>query len=114
MSKPKHTPGPWITVENAIEEGNGNTLYEFMIAHDGQRPRTGFALLTALNGLETEQRANARLIAAAPELFTLANAVANLGDHADQHSAAEFKRTILTLSTAAKHLIAKATGGEGV
>lgn len=64
----KHTPGPWVIEENH-EECYGSLLARWLIlAKEGH----GYALATAITDtdeLRLEGEANARLIAAAPDLL---------------------------------------------
>lgn len=58
----QHTPGPWAQNGNLIEGPDGETV----------------AYVTAYNTMTPRQKANARLIAAAPELLAaLENVMAN-------------------------------------
>lgn len=58
VSQSKHTPGPWHTDQQGIRDAEGNLLAESFADIDKDIPSG-----------ETEQLANARLIAAAPELL---------------------------------------------
>lgn len=62
MNKSKHTPGPW-NIKRPNPEGFGNPMSLII-------DKTGFGVaeLFTCNNAE-EQKANARLIAAAPELL---------------------------------------------
>jgi hypothetical protein len=86
----KHTPGPWV-VDPAVRQGF--TVYA---------PKEGFIVGTQdeegrYGAIESE--ANARLIAAAPDLLALAERIARLPEHGhylaliDQASAAIAKAT---------------------
>lgn len=58
----QHTPGPWARNGNLIEGPDGETV----------------AYVTAYNTMTPQQKANVRLIAAAPELLAaLENVMAN-------------------------------------
>lgn len=71
MKRPKHTPGPWTCKRRVVERivriyGPEEIRYE-----DGQ-PTHWEPVLAGLDALDvkiTEQEANARLMAAAPELL---------------------------------------------
>lgn len=103
MNIVKHTPGPWIvpdekldrdvTIYTRIQE-SGNPLYIARVYGQGtfgpQRPET---------------KANARLIAAAPELLELARAVSKL---TNQYGSGNLG----WLNNKANELIAKAEGRE--
>ncbi len=64
MSESKHTPGPW-----AIDQGT--------IISDESRFIAGMEM--PFSGLVGEDAANARLIAAAPDLLAVCEEAANLG-----------------------------------
>ena len=87
----KHTPGPWV-VDPAVRQGF--TVYA---------PKEGFIVGTQdeegrYGAIESE--ANARLIAAAPDLLALAERIARLPEHGHY----------LALIDEARAAIAKATG----
>ena len=69
MSQAKHTPGPWVATSKAIVSGRTNIMHRPKWWHEGL--------------LEAEDNANARLIAAAPELLdalcTLLNRLDGIG-----------------------------------
>ena len=105
MSAPKHTPGPWIIREGDFGES------EFVITTEA-RQELGIVSICEINvyfdgDIGAEQKANARLIAAAPELLAALNEIAAWGDgeagpHMDEPGAACIARAA----------IAKATGGQ--
>lgn len=92
----KHTPGPWVV--------------------DGPRVRTESAALIATTGYFREastEIANARLIAAAPELLEAAQLVIAWYEAEEDHSKADFyKRMDMCRESEAaiRAAIAKATG----
>jgi len=53
MKEFKGTPGPWTFDDTAVCDKNGNTI----------------CIITSLQSTQTQERANARVIAAAPELL---------------------------------------------
>jgi hypothetical protein len=57
----KHTPGPWLTTESTEHWGRVNVTV--------QAAFTGNEIATAWQGTADVNRANARLIAAAPDLL---------------------------------------------
>lgn len=65
----KHTPGPWLTDRNNVHTGQIATVYH-CIGNDWIEIWTDKWLETGLG--EGEQEANARLIAAAPDLLDFA------------------------------------------
>lgn len=73
MSGVKHTPGPWRIDVNGSEnwtvdyEGPSSTF--MTICASGRREPVGFAVEPTAWGNDDEIEANARLIAAAPEMF---------------------------------------------
>ena len=86
MKKPKHTPGPWI----AFDMGNGMrvtpaSVEEDLIPHFSAT-QNEIAHLKPTAGREgpfdeelwAEQKANAHLIAAAPQMLELLNKIAEL------------------------------------
>jgi hypothetical protein len=93
----KHTPGPWLTTESTEHWGRVNVTV--------QAAFTANEIATAWQGTTDVNRANARLIAAAPELLGalkwLAACVKTPGPHMDAFAALE----------KAHAAIAKATGG---
>jgi hypothetical protein len=62
FAEPKHTPGPW-SVSPPIGEG------DFAVLSKGVNAGGNFYVATLPNGSHAEAEANARLIAAAPELL---------------------------------------------
>jgi len=87
----KHTPGPWV-VDPAVRQGF--TVYApkegFIVGTQDEEGRYG----------AVESEANARLIAAAPDLLALAERIARLPEHGHY----------LVLIDEARTAIAKATG----
>lgn len=69
-----HTPGPWRLNSDALVVGNGALQMSIAIAYDSS---------TAADGVSREEmKANARLIAAAPELLeALHEGRRAIGDH---------------------------------
>ena len=63
MSKPKHTPAPWRVADQIIMS-EGNEWIADMSLYGGDEDRT-------YEDFEQRMKANARLIAAAPELLDL-------------------------------------------
>ena len=66
MSKPKHTPGPWVVSKCPIDQELMISTYE----------SPNYLASTFKYGFEDEVEANARLIAAAPELLEVAKSAA--------------------------------------
>lgn len=59
----KHTPGPWSLTENENRIASGNTVIARIYAHTSEGQPSNVAPFTE------EDTANAKLIAAAPELL---------------------------------------------
>ncbi len=79
----KHTPGPW--------RNNGQTVFNLV----------GDEICTCGKYVDWEHNANARLIAAAPELLAFAQMIANGGLDAADHN---------TIEGEARQLLDQATG----
>lgn len=71
MSETKHTPGPWF-VQNGF-----NTIYSFYGETSGLTTAVASALHKQLKGGEEEAGANAKLIAAAPDLLEALKGLVN-------------------------------------
>jgi hypothetical protein len=97
MSQAKHTPGPWLTDRNNVHTGQIATIHH-CLNNDWVEVWTDKWAETGLG--EAEQEANARLIAAAPELLEALQALL-----------AESVYESMATATA-RAAIAKATGGE--
>ena len=98
----KHTPGPWFA--DKLEDRNAYNI--FMPGYSSAGASVHFcANATGCMGGE-EVQANARLIAAAPELLEALRAIVNLWDH---HASAHGDGIIYPLHQAARAAIAKAT-----
>lgn len=93
----QHTPGPWAVVP--ARTGENDSIY--FEVHDGfGRTATVYGDIAT----DGEEAANARLIAAAPELL---EALRELADHCRAFYMAERESILLN----ARAAIAKATGG---
>ena len=119
----KHTAGPWTAKKDSVRQkvcmDDGTwfycTSYRVYNNHDQRvaevssfhnedgSPSRGTRLS------ESEVQPSARLIATSPDLFALANRVANLNEHAGEIGAG----MLASLVEDARNAIAKATGGEG-
>jgi hypothetical protein len=71
MKTNKHTSGPWF---RTVSQHNGETIYEICTAADNGEPkemiaRVNHCVITPGLAISDEVRANARLIAAAPDLL---------------------------------------------
>ena len=97
MSQAKHTPGPWLTDRNNVHTGQIATIHH-CLNNNWVEVWTDKWAETGLG--EAEQEANARLIAAAPELLEALQALL-----------AESVYESMATATA-RAAIAKATGGE--
>ena len=96
----KHTPGPWLTDRNNVHTGQIATVHH-CIGNDWIEIWTDKWLETGLG--EGEQEANARLIAAAPDLLAALQSV--LANSLDSQGLADAHKQ-------ARDAIAKATGGK--
>lgn len=67
MSGGKFTPGPW---ESGYGEFDGWYIGVFLPREGNAKPRT-ICRIAPLNNIDEQDEANARLIAAAPEMFEL-------------------------------------------
>lgn len=102
----KHTPGPWVV----HEQGDANDFC--LLTTDGK-----WVIAFLQNGelMLEKQRANARLIATAPDLADLARNVAGLDDTALANATLHTLRTwIIEYRAQARAAIAKAEGGNDV
>ena len=99
MTKAAHTPGPWHTA--STPDGTRGAIYR-------ANPNPNFPLATVLAiGNDREERANARLIAAAPDMLALLQQYSELNTGL---SGAEYMRRKVALDEQAAALIAKARG----
>ena len=97
----KHTPGPWYH-EADSHTGAVKTGGKQLIASDfGDDPECNE---------DDRQIANARLIAAAPDLLAVCKAVAESSNGAGKIDTISFLMNLRDLATAARAAIAKATG----
>lgn len=98
----KHTPGPWIIIDDS------RCFKEIKITTEGREKDSVVSIcemdLHFRGIIGDEQNANARLIAAAPELLKALEMIANM-DSMSYHSLESAKIT-------ARAAIAKATGGQ--
>lgn len=67
----EHTPGPWFAVSERLYQGKHHVAGRGPVVKASGRPRTIAEVYraTTQDGREKEAEANARLIAAAPELY---------------------------------------------
>jgi hypothetical protein len=94
----KHTPGPWEWAESYNGLWNPETREEVLTHQDYEGMWLSYG---------ASQDANARLIAAAPDLLDALRGIVALWDH---HASAHGDGVIYPLHKAAKSAIAKATG----
>ena len=106
----QHTPGPWIIEAETCHTGDiatvHNTAEKWVTIYAPHWMETGMG--------EHEQSANARLIAAAPELLEALKAMLEVHGVRQEHANAsvEIPQSWVDLSDVARTAIAKATGGE--
>ena len=103
MAQAKHTPGPWALGQNpaAIESGSFSNM--LVVRPEGEFPH-GLWVADCGNHYDPEHLANARLIAAAPELLAVAQAIASW-DHCWPGNV-----NLDAIARDARAAIAKATG----
>ena len=104
MSAPKHTPGPWVVCEQEDDFGAFTVFPESMLVDEviAAKDWDRFVVRAGLDHPEFE--ANARLIAAAPEMLAALNEIAAWGDgevgpHMDEPGAACIARAAITKAT---------------
>jgi hypothetical protein len=75
MNETKFTPGPWKAIRDPLHYGSLSTVYA---GSTEEKAGIGAQMLVQVGGWSnpTEQEANAHLIAAAPELYTVLNQIA--------------------------------------
>ena len=110
-----HTPGPWHAFEQNASNPNSKGLFEIDANHPSGNRQT--IAVTPYKGDGTELHANARLIAAAPELLAqcklfekVLKAIGDMGykDEIDLDSHSWLMRTMEL-----REVLAKVDGGEG-
>ena len=84
MTQTQHTPGPWKAEYILTDDGKN----EYCITHDNGN---GFIVygMPKPHTESSEFEANARLIAAAPDLLLVAHFLAELGEIAEVHHAVQ-------------------------
>ncbi len=101
----QHTPGPWQPFTRYVT-ANGRFLAKAFEANDATE-QPGFIAAQEPQQSQTEAAANARLIAAAPELLAALETIgAQCGDFAVVEPALDYA----TIGNIARAAIAKATG----
>lgn len=112
MNESKHTPGPWVATKADIYDSDPN---RWSVCTSGER---GYFIATIENDapgdtLKTEE-ANARLIAAAPDLFKAATGIIWLANNAHnvQQDPEGFVTFLKAAAEDAREAVAKATGQE--
>jgi hypothetical protein len=102
----QHTPGPWLTDRNNVHTGQIATIHH-CLNNSWVEVWTDKWAQTGLG--EEEQEANARLIAAAPELL---EALTECMADADGYEQRTGKKLVGSWPAKARAAIIKATGGE--
>lgn len=97
----KHTPGPWTTYVSEWP----NKIEVRKLEHDQIGPAEVAHLATVISG-----PANARLIAAAPELLAELEKCANVISHSLSELPDAYRKAAKAQADAARAAIAKATG----
>ena len=103
--KAAHTPGPWLIEWNAAQGGEGHYITDSKDMVELSR----IAAVLFHDDAVGETRANARLIAAAPDLFEIARAIVAVCDSGKYAEMACMEGSPLV--DAARAAIAKAEGG---
>lgn len=117
MTQSKHTPGPWMPDGPAIEQEDGSEARVVRVRRGDRLPV--LALVLHMPGsYRLERDANARLIAAAPEMLDGHRAVVELADWWDSEEGEaadpwERVRRLKAVAALSRAAIRKATGGEG-
>jgi len=106
MSQAKHTPGPWLTDRNNVHTGQIATVHH-CLNNDWVEVWTDKWAETGLG--EAEQEANARLIAAAPELL---DALRSMLVQFNFNTITGIVHDESAVIVKAREAISKATGGE--
>ena len=101
----KHTPGPWFAQDTRLVGGQVAVVGP---NHDRKAGEQGVMVVAHVNGRSGEQGANARLIAAAPDLLAACElTLAHLTSAAHRET-----KIIPPVLAALRAAIAKATGGD--
>ena len=103
--KAAHTPGPWLIEWNAAQGGEGHYITDSKDMGELSR----IAAVLFHDDADNETRANARLIAAAPDLLEIARAIVAICDTGKYADMACMEGSPLV--DAARDAIAKAEGG---
>ena len=105
MENMTHTPGPWVCHSGSVWKPVGEPRHQWPAGENLGMPIARMDRDTAGTS-PGERDANARLVAAAPELLeALRVAVSHIGTYADGDGAAKYHATNI-----ARAAIAKATG----
>lgn len=94
--KSKHTPGPWLTDRNNVHTGQIATVHH-CAGNDWVEIWSDKWIEHGLG--EAVQEANARLIAAAPELLEALDALLNALPSATAHPAIKMARAVMAKAT---------------
>ena len=98
----KFTPGPWL-VDEVLDRRGNHCAYSVWPSHERQGPRN--RIVSTPDGVTAEAKANAHLIAAAPEMYEVIEEIAGMKiTDCDAHDAANYMRD------AARALLAKMRG----
>ena len=114
MSKMSHTPGPWTLTADPLHFYSLTTVIGGKENHQKNGPPQQMIVQVGGFAEWKEAEANARLIAAAPELLEASMKVLEWFEAEDDHSKADFYQRIQMCSDAEEMIraaIAKATGG---
>ena len=103
MSETKHTPGPWETDRNNVHLTQIATIHQ-CLNNDWVEVWSP----NALGASEEEMEANARLIAAAPDLLAALESIASMYDY--EAACGDLASRLYEATCLARAAIAKATG----
>lgn len=101
MNEPKHTPGPWYIGPNKTQVYDKNVWYDENWIRYGETPNM-------IIDIEPANPANARLIAAAPELLEALQNIVGIYNDSDRWTQGDEPEPVEI--QAARAAIAKATG----
>jgi hypothetical protein len=104
----QHTPAPWWPDEGLNIRANTRGNEEFLVANCGGYYDTGKSGI----GLRNEQRANAHIIAAAPEMFDVLNDIITCWGLMESNYTEGRAEDWAHVLDAAQKAIDKAKGGE--
>ncbi|HYQ54211.1 MAG TPA: hypothetical protein VES70_27695 [Pseudomonas sp.] len=111
MSAPKHTPAPWEVSHGGHGSPSGFVIDEYYVLSRSAADDVAIAaeIVDPATGMPSE--ANARLIAAAPDLFAIVATFDGYMELAGEEPEQDSNNPIRALRWKAQQALAKATGG---